>query len=181
MGRKAKINEQELILMLGQGLTHQAIADEFGVSRAAVSKKIATLPPSLREHKSLEMFKKTRADRFAELQQMLLRFITPDKLAKASLAQIGTLFGIFYDKERLEQNLATEHVAHAHLAQLSEVDRKALKDAVVKMTQTQLDEARKSHGVIEADYVEVDNIGEQDAEKEGVQDTERDNSGGAGE
>jgi transposase len=152
MGRPRKINEQELILMLGQGLSHQKIADHMGCSRPAVTKAVNLLPPTLRAHQSIQEFKQRRATQFAEIQQMLLRYITPEKLKNASLAQIGTLFGIFYDKERLEKNLATEHVAHAHLKQLSDADRKAIKGMIQNMTRRQLEASQASHNIQEAEF-----------------------------
>jgi hypothetical protein len=77
---------------------------------------------------TIEEFRTQRADTFSRLQQILLQHITPAKLKGASLAQIGTLFGIMYDKERLERGQATEHIAHAHYEALDDKQLKALKD-----------------------------------------------------
>jgi transposase len=146
MGRKSQINEQELILYLGQGLTHQQIADKIGVSRPAVTKAVGKLPKDLVIQKDLKQFRGMRADAFAEIQQSILNIIKSKLIRegeKISVQQLGTLFGILYDKERLEQGKATEHVAHATFKQLTTEDRKMLKDFIKKRTKRIVDNAHK--------------------------------------
>jgi hypothetical protein len=51
----------------------------------------------------LKEFKTHRADMLASMQQTALSGITSDKLKNASPRDCATIFGIFYDKERLER------------------------------------------------------------------------------
>ena len=111
-------------------------ARELGVTVQSVRKRKNGLPVGVMG--STKNYREVRAEVFADLQKMLLRYITPDKLKKASLAQIGTLFGIFYDKERLERGQATEHIAHAHYQALDDDSKKMLKDTIQQLTEKKL-------------------------------------------
>lgn len=124
----SKFDDFEMIaaLNLHNGNVSRA-AKELGVTRAAIIKRKKTLPDGVIAP-TIEEFRTQRADTFSRLQQILLQHITPAKLKGASLAQIGTLFGIMYDKERLERGQATEHIAHAHYEALDDKQLKALKD-----------------------------------------------------
>lgn len=122
-------------LQMFEGNVAQA-AKHLGVTPMSVRKRRAKLTKGILG--TTEDYRKMRADIFADMQKMLLRFVTEDKLKKASLQQIGTLFGIFYDKERLERGQATEHIAHAHYEQLDDKSRKMLKDTIKKMTEQKL-------------------------------------------
>ena len=141
MGLK-KFDNLELIAALNmhKGNNSRA-AKELGVTRAAVIKRRAQLPEGVISP-TLEDFREKRADTFARLQQILLSHITEKKLKNASLAQIGTLFGIMYDKERLEKNLATEHIAHAHYEALSPEQIKQIKTLAKDLTDQKLKEIR---------------------------------------
>ena len=111
-------------------------AKHLGVTPMSVRKRRAKLIKGMTG--SLKEYKEKRADIFAEIQRLLLKHVTPDKIAKSSLNQIGTLFGIFYDKERLERGQATEHIAHAHYQQLDDKSRKMIKDTIRKMTEEKM-------------------------------------------
>ena len=135
---KQKFDDAELIAALNLHNNNVSrTADELGVTRAAVIKRRNTLPDGVIA-KTVEEFRTRRADTFARLQQILLQHITPKKLKGASLAQIGTLFGIMYDKERLEKNLSTENIAHNHYEQLDTIDKAMLKELVERRTQKKL-------------------------------------------
>jgi hypothetical protein len=137
---KQKFDDFELIASLNMhnGNISRA-AQELGVTRAAVIKRKAALPEGVIAP-TIEEFRTQRADTFARLQQILLQHITPAKLKKASLAQIGTLFGIMYDKERLEKNLATEHIAHAHYEMLDDSQLAKIKQLATDLTEKKLKE-----------------------------------------
>jgi hypothetical protein len=125
---KQKFDDFELIAALNiHNNNISRTAQELGVTRAAVIKRKRMLPEGVIAP-TLKDFREQRADTFARLQQILLQHITPAKLKGASLAQIGTLFGIMYDKERLEKGQATEHIAHAHYEALDSKQLKALKE-----------------------------------------------------
>lgn len=135
-----KFTDIELIaaLNLHEGNVSRA-AKDLGVTRAAVIKRKKILPEGVIAP-TLKDFREKRADTFARIQQLLLQYITEDKLKKASLQQIGTLFGIMYDKERLEKNLATEHIAHAHYQMLDESQMAKVKQLAKDLTDKKLKE-----------------------------------------
>lgn len=131
---KQKFTDIELIAALNihAGSSTRA-AEELGVTRDAVQKRKALLPKGALAM-DLDTYKKTRADIFADFQRTLLQYVTPEKMKSASLQQIGTLFGIMYDKERLEKNLATEHIAHVMQSKLSEEDKADLRELIAAKT-----------------------------------------------
>jgi len=123
-----KFTDLELIAALN--VHHDNVtraAKELGVSRSAVIKRKKLLPKGVIAP-TIQEFREQRADTFARFQQIILQYVTEKKLKGASLQQLGTLFGIMYDKERLERGQATEHIAHAHYELLDEKQLKALKE-----------------------------------------------------
>ena len=51
----------------------------------------------------LKEFKTRRADVLADMQVSALKGITPDKIKKSTARECATIFGIMYDKERIER------------------------------------------------------------------------------
>jgi hypothetical protein len=135
-----RFSDMELIaaLNLHNGNVSRA-AKELGVTRAAVIKRRKVIPEGVLAPTITE-FRSQRADVFARLQQILLQHITEKKLKGASLAQIGTLFGIMYDKERLEKNLSTENIAHNQYKTLTAADREMITAIVQQRTEQKLKE-----------------------------------------
>ena len=124
----SKFTDLELIAALNvhNGNVTRA-AKELKVTRQAVIKRAKLLPKGVIAP-TIDEFREQRADTFARFQQVILQYVTEAKLKGASLQQLGTLFGIMYDKERLERGQATEHIAHAHYEKLDEHQVKALKE-----------------------------------------------------
>jgi hypothetical protein len=123
----------------GTWLSHQEISDRMGCSRVAVTRAIQRVPEWQIKERDLEQFKRERADIFAAAQQLVLKYLTHDKLKKASPQQIATLMAIFYDKERLERGKATQHVANLTDIQLDKETKKLLQEAIVSRTKAMLD------------------------------------------
>ena len=142
---KKKFSNSELIdvLHVVDGNVTKA-AEALNVTRAAVIKRRDMLPEGILA-KDIDTFRRKRADVFARVQQIMLQYITPAKMEKASLSQLILAFGLMYDKERMEQGKPTEHVAHAHLQKMHPEDLKAIKDLVSKTTQRKLKESQVSH------------------------------------
>jgi predicted transcriptional regulator len=113
------------------------VAEELGVSKTAVIKRKRKIPEGVITP-DIDTFRQERANIFASIQQALLRYVTPDKLKRASLAQIGTLFGIMYDKERIERNQATDFIAHAHYQMLAPEQMKSIKAVAKELTEQKL-------------------------------------------
>jgi hypothetical protein len=132
-----KFSDLELVAALAHYKGNiTAVADELGVNRSTILRRKASLPEGLQGN--LEEYRMKRADTFADFQRLILQNITGDKLKKASIQQLGTLFGIFYDKERLEHGQATEHIAHAHYNKLDEDSRRMIGKLVKEMTDQKL-------------------------------------------
>lgn len=144
---KKLINQEELIFLAttpnsdGKYPTHQELADAMNVSRPAITRALQRVPSTLLEVRSVDQFIAKRAQMFAEIQQQIVRYITPEKLKNASLNQLGTLFGIFYDKERLETNQTTANIAAVNVHAMDDDTKKFIAQAIQASTQKKLKEA----------------------------------------
>jgi hypothetical protein len=74
---------------------------------------------------------------------MILQYITPQKLKKASINQLGTLFGIMYDKEQLERGRATSHTMTVNVQAIDPKIMHKIQEAIALSTQQKLQESRK--------------------------------------
>jgi len=143
-GKESRIDKQELIRLAvsrkpnGQKYTHTDIANQFGVTRGAVTKALAKIPKSMLLEVDIDNYRKQRAQIFAEMQKLVLEYITPTKLKNASIQQLGNLFKMFYENERLESNLATEHVAVIHQSTIDQKSMKLIEEAIMNATQKKL-------------------------------------------
>ena len=83
-----------------KGLNQTETAKLLGCDSSNISRQIAkyNIKPGY-----LKKFKNGRADILAFYQKVVLSYLTSDKLKKASAAKLATIFGILYDKERLER------------------------------------------------------------------------------
>jgi hypothetical protein len=135
-----KFTDMELVAVWNRNNGNEsAAAQELGVTRAAVRKRRALLPAALFASK-VEEFRQNRADAFAEIQRVAMTYLMDHKkLMKASPQQLATLMAIAYDKERLEQNLSTENIAHDHYKRLDPEDREMLKELIKSRTQKKLE------------------------------------------
>ena len=87
-------------------MTQSAIARKVGCTPGNVQQVLSaylsgTSPEALKE------YQENRGDILDAVQHRALLNITPEKLAKASPAELMTVFGISYDKARLERGQAT--------------------------------------------------------------------------
>lgn len=129
----------------GKPYTQTEIAEKLGVTRVAIAKQLAKLSPSLLSKRDVTQYRRDRADILAELQQTLIRHITPDKLRKASLSQIVTCMAILYDKERLERAESTENVAvHVKVDSLDEGVKNKMRELIREMTVKRLEESQQT-------------------------------------
>ena len=136
-----KFSDVELVAAWGRhnGNISQ-VAQELGVTRRAVKARKEKMPDALFAV-NLQEFRQRRADLLAEIQRMaMLNIMDAKKMKNASLQQLITLMAIAYDKERLEQNLSTENIAHDQYHRLDEEDRKMLRDLIGKRTEKKLKE-----------------------------------------
>ena len=141
MPTKQKFSDVELVAAWGRhnGNITQ-VAQELGVTRRAVKARKANMPDSLFAV-NLNEFRQRRADILAEIQRMaMLNIMDNKKMKNASLQQLITLMAIAYDKERLEQNLSTENIAHDQYHRLDSEDKEMLRVLINKRTNKKLKE-----------------------------------------
>jgi predicted transcriptional regulator len=149
-GKVGNINKDELMKLAvmrkpnGNKMTHEEIANELGVSRGAVTKALAKIPKSMLIRNDIDNFRKARAEIFADIQKLILTYITPAKLKGSSLQQLGNLFKIFYEKEKLELGQATEHIAVIHKNNLDKATVAMIQKAIEEATDKQMAEARET-------------------------------------
>jgi len=104
-----------------KGLTYQEIATIFGVTKSAVSERLTGY---IAENIDVQGFKTHRAEILAGKQAEIIKSLTDDDIKKSSPYQRVGMFGILYDKERLERGQSTANVAYADYSRdLKEMDR----------------------------------------------------------
>ena len=96
-----------------KGLTYLEIAQIFGVTQTTVHERLQGYIP---EDSNLSAFKLNRADIMAAKQEQILKSLSQDDIQKASAYQRVGMYGILYDKERLERGQSTANVAYADLS-----------------------------------------------------------------
>jgi predicted transcriptional regulator len=107
---KSKFDDKDLALLNARGLTHQQMADELGVSRVAVSKRIAKLKetnPWMLELTTVDKFREGESDMVASVRQMLLEALknkTHKNLQQMSVNQLATAYAILWDKDEKIQD-----------------------------------------------------------------------------
>ena len=146
--KRRKIDQQELIALAtarkgdGSPFTHAEMARHLGVTRPAITKALKQIPPSILHSHDVHTFRQNRADIFAEMQRLILTYMTPEKMKGASLNQLGTMFGIIYDKERLEKGQATQHVAQINKSMIDDKSMAKIREVIQEMTQAQISKAK---------------------------------------
>lgn len=105
--RDTPVDRQAIIDTYTQApsLTHTQIAKLHDCDRTTVSKILSKYAI---DHAELEEFKAHRADILAGLQRKIALAITDDEIKKAPAQVKSMMFGVFYDKERLERGQATD-------------------------------------------------------------------------
>lgn len=136
---ETKFTDDDLLAAIGiHGKNVTRVAEELGVSRAAVRKRIRLLPVGALVSKS-QWNEVTKVDALKDLQRKLLGAITPTDIRKASLQMKITAIGILEDKIRLNEGKATEHIAHGHYQALGTGDKEMIKQMIEQRTQAKLD------------------------------------------
>jgi len=102
------IDVKKALELRQQGVTYTDIGKVFNVSKQAVEQ---ALRPYKGKFRQLEQYKVNRADILAEIQLEILKSLDCDSIKKASAYQRIGMYGILYDKERLERGESTENVS----------------------------------------------------------------------
>lgn len=104
-----KLGQAKLRKLLDAGIqSPSAIAEISGCAPATASQAISRY---IKDVKALEDYKKNRADILAEKQREVLAALCPADIKKASGKDKAMIYGIFYDKERLERGESTSNLA----------------------------------------------------------------------
>jgi predicted DNA-binding protein YlxM (UPF0122 family) len=129
-------------LYYGTPLTHDEIADIFGVSRVAVTNKVKKKGLE-RKYDTPKEYEAKMGDDLMNKIQVIMNQITADKISKASLSQLGTLLGILYDKRQLHEKRGTPEISYVGV--VHKFDPKSLeqlKDVMKVETQKRIEESR---------------------------------------
>lgn len=105
----------KLIVLREKGLSYVQIGKILGCTAANVKIRLNALGMTL-ESDVVEKFKEKRADILASHQFQVLENLGPEKLKKAGVRELSVMFGILYDKERLERGQSTANIStYAHI------------------------------------------------------------------
>jgi len=100
--------DRALRLRSVNGLSYAEIGEILGVSRQAVQKRVKPLLGD--SSNDVHAFKKYKSDIVHAKQLEVMKALTPAKLKEASAFQLTGMFGILYDKARLEDGESTANV-----------------------------------------------------------------------
>lgn len=144
--KPGKLNNDKLLskLFYGTPLTHDEIADIFGVSRVAVTNRVNKLG-LLRKMKSTAEFEASLSDELMDKIQVVMNQLSADKIQQASLSQLGVLLGILYDKRSQHEKRGLPEVSYVGVVHKFDPDSiKQLKDVISTETQKRLEESRQA-------------------------------------
>lgn len=143
--KPGKIDDKAMLVRLFEaGLTHDQIAAYFGVSRVAVTKMVARMNLA-RELTNPTLFQERMQEEILIRMENVLRYMTPDKMDKASLSQLTMTFGILFDKLRLARGQSTENVASVNIHKIAEGDLDRIREIIAKNTRQKLEDVRKEY------------------------------------
>ena len=165
-GRPREISDLELAFCMAQGMTQKEIAEKMSCNVSTIAKNVKRMReenPELLEEMSTEEFRKKESDDLANMRRIILkgirRKLTTMSLNSISLQQLGVIYGIMFEKDRLLRGEATEHIATATYNQLDDKTLAVVGDAVKKLTNEMLQESRSK---VEEDPVPVSGDSESD-------------------
>ena len=100
---------EKIIKLRSKGLSLKEVANVLGCSEANISLR---LKDHLDDLDALDDFKQVRGDTLALYQRKLINSLNTGDIQKASPYQRVGMFGILYDKERLERGQTTENIGY---------------------------------------------------------------------
>lgn len=104
-----KIDVAKAIELRLKGLSYRDIAVFFKCSHSSVAERLK--PYIQGDEIDLEAYKTHRADLMTLKQAQVMGALTIEDIEKASAKDKALVYGIFYDKERLERGQSTSNVA----------------------------------------------------------------------
>jgi hypothetical protein len=149
MLKPGKIDDKGMFTRLyAAGLTHDEIASFFGVSRESVT-KMASRMDLVRETANPLLFQERMQEEMLIRMEAILKYMTPDKMNKASLSQLVLAFGILMDKVRLTRGESTQNIAAINVHKLDGKDIEKIRDIIQKHTQAKLAKVREGYEKVE--------------------------------
>jgi len=143
--KPGKIDDKGMFSRLyAAGLTHDEIAGFFGVSRESVT-KMASRMDLVRETANPLLFQERMQEEMLIRMEAILKYMTPDKMNKASLSQLVLAFGILMDKVRLTRGESTQNIAAVNVHKLDSKDIDKIRDIIQKHTQAKLAKVREGY------------------------------------
>ena len=142
--KPGNLANEELFVKLfhGEPLTHDEIADIFGVSRVAVTKKVAKMGLQ-RANKSPEEYEAALSNELMHKIQLIMQQISADKINKASLSQLGVLLGILYDKRNQHEKRGLPEISYVGVIHKFDPENLAqIKQIMTTETAKRLEEQR---------------------------------------
>ena len=111
---------QDIIDYYAKGLTHKEIAAIAGVAQQTISERIKKYSTHIQ---SLDKYKKHRGDILAVTQSRIINSLSDEDIQKSSAYQRVGMFGILYDKERLERDKSTQNLAIDYQRNINDIDK----------------------------------------------------------
>jgi len=90
-------------------MTYQQIADKYGVHKSAVHQKLTTFEAQLGDPEELRGFQDVEADIQAAIKRRFSSKLLDCDLSKTSPRDLATVYGITYDKNRLQTGQSTSN------------------------------------------------------------------------
>jgi transposase len=120
-GPESIVDLEKTLNLLKAGLTYEEIGKVFGVGPHTISNQ---LNKYITDGIDLEFYKRNRADILASKGMQILKSVSQKDIEKASAYQRIGMYGILYDKERLERGQSTANIAYADMSRdLKEMNR----------------------------------------------------------
>lgn len=106
---EGRLGKKKISELVAQGIKSPAeIAEKTGVTPQAASQQLSQY---IKDVTALDDYKKNRADILADTQRRVLSAMSDSDIKKASGKDKALMYGIFYDKERLERGESTSNMA----------------------------------------------------------------------
>lgn len=99
---------ESILELRNKNLTLEQIGKIVGCTKQTVSQRLKEYQPTFEK---IEHLKKNRADVLTLKQSEILNSLTLSEIQKASPQVKGMLFGILYDKERLERGQSSNNIS----------------------------------------------------------------------
>jgi len=129
------------------GLTHEEIAEFFGVSREVVTIRVKKLGLERIKYTPTE-FKHNMETELLGRMQKILNSMSDDKVERASLSQLIMAFGIMFDKMRLMRGESTQNVAALNVHALDPTALESIREIIGQQTAKKLAAAKKDYNTL---------------------------------